>query len=87
MIPFYPSISEIRHSNLTETSRLRVQVDLVTYEYLPGQIKQVVFKYYLNRGNIATIWHEIIIRDLHFHEEHYPHELDLSVILEMETWE
>jgi hypothetical protein len=66
VIPFYPSLADfpqelrkIRRSDLTEIDRLGLQADLTTYESLPGQIRRVVFKYYLNRSNIAAFWHEL----------------------------
>jgi len=66
MIPFYPSVADfprglrrVRRSDLTEIDRLGVQADLTTYESLPGQIKRVAFKYYLNQANIAVFWHEV----------------------------
>lgn len=31
--------------------------------------------------------YEIITRDLHLREEYYPHELDVSILLELDTWE
>jgi hypothetical protein len=66
VIPFYPSVTDfpqglrkIRRSDLTEIDRLGVHADLATYESLPGQIRRVVFKYYTNKANIATFWHEL----------------------------
>lgn len=66
MIPFYPSVPDfppvlrrVRRSDLTEIDRLGVQVDLTTYESLPGQKKSVASKYYLNQANIAVFWHEV----------------------------
>jgi hypothetical protein len=31
--------------------------------------------------------YEIITRDLHLREEYHPHELDISILLDLETWE
>ncbi|KUI71357.1 Shaggy-related protein kinase theta [Cytospora mali] len=31
--------------------------------------------------------YEVITRDLHFREEYYPHELDVSMLLDMDDWE
>ncbi|KAL2140542.1 hypothetical protein VTI28DRAFT_3660 [Corynascus sepedonium] len=64
-IPFYPEptdfpkhLPKIRRSQLTEVDRLGVQVDHTTYTPTPGENKHVVFKYYINEGNIAMFWHE-----------------------------
>ncbi len=66
LIPFYPSLSEfpphlpkVRRSALTEIERLGLQADHTTYELTPGETKHVVFKYYINQGNVAMFWHEI----------------------------
>ncbi|KAK0666063.1 hypothetical protein QBC41DRAFT_367175 [Cercophora samala] len=66
IVPFYPSpndlpphIPKVRRSELTEVERLGVQADHVTYEPSPGETKHVVFKYYINEGNIAMFWHEL----------------------------
>ena len=66
LVPFYPSVVDfprelqrVRRSDLTEIDRLGLQVDLTTYESLPGQMKRVAFKYYTNKGNMAVFWHEV----------------------------
>jgi hypothetical protein len=66
MIPFYPEptdfpehLPKIRRSQLTEIERLGVQADHSTYEPTPGETRHVVFKYYMNEGNIVMFWHEI----------------------------
>ena len=70
-IPFYPSPSDfpphlpkVHRSQLTEIERLGLQADHVTYEPTlgkptPGEPKHVVFKYYINEGNIVMFWHEV----------------------------
>ncbi|KAL2132801.1 hypothetical protein VTI74DRAFT_3370 [Chaetomium olivicolor] len=65
IIPFYPEptdfpeyLPKIRRSQLTEIERLGVQADHTIYEPTPGEIRHVVFKYYMNEGNIAMFWHE-----------------------------
>ncbi|KAH6838322.1 kinase-like domain-containing protein [Chaetomium sp. MPI-CAGE-AT-0009] len=67
MVPFYPSptdfpshVPTVRRDQLTEVDRLGVQTDHTIYELAPGQPpKHVVFKYYLNEGNVAMFWHEV----------------------------
>jgi hypothetical protein len=66
LVPFYPSVASFQQqlpnicrSDLTEIDRFGLQVDLTTYESLPGQIQRVIFKYYTNRGNIEAFWDEI----------------------------
>ncbi|KAK0716517.1 hypothetical protein B0T21DRAFT_296186 [Apiosordaria backusii] len=66
IVPFYPSptdlpsqLPKVHRSELTEIERLGVQADHVTYEPKPGETKHVVFKYYINEGNIAMFWHEM----------------------------
>ncbi|KAH6619466.1 kinase-like domain-containing protein [Chaetomium sp. MPI-SDFR-AT-0129] len=66
LIPYYPEpldfpahLPTIRRSQLTEIDRLGVQTDRVIYEPAPGETKQAVFKYYINEGNTAMVWHEI----------------------------
>lgn len=66
MIHFYPELTDfpehlpkIRRSQLTEIKRLGVQAHHTTYEPMPGKTRHVVFKYYINEGNIAMFWHEI----------------------------
>lgn len=65
-IPFYPSpadfpqqLPKIRRSQLVEIERLGLQTDHTTYEPASGETKHVVFKYYINEGNIPMFWHEI----------------------------
>lgn len=66
LIPYYPEprdfpvhLPTIRRSQLTEIERLGVQADRVIYEPAPGETKHAVFKYYINEGNAAMVWHEI----------------------------
>ncbi|KAK4176843.1 kinase-like domain-containing protein [Triangularia setosa] len=66
MVPFYPSLTDlppqlpkIHRSELTEVERLGVQADHVTYEPTPSETRHVVFKYYINEGNVAMFWHEM----------------------------
>ncbi|KAK3295269.1 uncharacterized protein B0H64DRAFT_394744 [Chaetomium fimeti] len=64
MIPFYPSptdfppVPTVRRSQLTEIERLGLQADHTTYEPTPGETKHVVFKYYMNQGNVVMFWNE-----------------------------
>ena len=65
-IPFYPSpadfpphLPKVHRSQLIEIERLGLQADHTTYEPTPGETKHVVFKYYINEGNIVMFWHEI----------------------------
>jgi hypothetical protein len=68
MIPFYPSPADfapqlqfpkVRRSQLTEIERLGLQADHTTYEPTPGETRHVVFKYYINEGNVAMFWREV----------------------------
>ncbi|TAQ84959.1 hypothetical protein B7494_g6710 [Chlorociboria aeruginascens] len=66
MVPFYPSIAHfpeeiprICRSELVEIERMGVQVDHVGYRTHSGELQHAAFKYYINDGNIAAIWHEI----------------------------
>ncbi|KAH8895785.1 hypothetical protein GQ53DRAFT_33051 [Thozetella sp. PMI_491] len=48
------------------------------------------FVYEADRNDVKwTIFtlYEIITRDMHFREENYPHELDASMVSDMDTWE
>ncbi|KAK3904121.1 CBL-interacting serine/threonine-protein kinase 16 [Staphylotrichum tortipilum] len=64
-IPFYPSpadfpphLPKVHRSQLTEIERLGLQADHTTYEPTCYP-KHVVFKYYINEGNIVMFWHEV----------------------------
>jgi len=64
-VPFYPSLADfptgtatVSRGDLTEVDRLGLMVDLTTYQPRPGVTKKVVFKYFVNVANRASIWHE-----------------------------
>ncbi|KAI5460678.1 kinase-like domain-containing protein [Mariannaea sp. PMI_226] len=66
MILYYPSIKDYGHNvpyiyrqDLIELNRLGLQVDLtILRSNLGNNSRRIVFKYYINKGNIAAIWHE-----------------------------
>lgn len=48
------------------------------------------FRYDEDRNDVKCAvftLYEIITRDLHLREEYYPHELDVSILLDLDTWE
>ncbi len=65
LFPFYPPRTDfpwdaetIDRGFLIEVGRLGKQVDLVRYSPRPGVMSDVVFKYNLDAGNVARMWHE-----------------------------